>query len=158
MKLYSYRSQYPKPLPFRILLSDGRSRTDPSTFTAEEIADAEYVEAPVAPTYEYPNKLEWAGNDWVVSPPSEADIARQWDVIRQQCEQMLSSSDYKVIKAVEVGEAPDPVWVAYRQALRDIYNDTHSIDPWNFQWPIRPDSVMLDDYGNNDVDAPTQIE
>lgn len=158
MTLYSRPPRYPAPLPDRIRLSSGMTRTDPSTFTPEEIADAGYVEAPIAPAYEYPSKLEWTGSDWVVSPPSEADTARQWDVIRQQCKQMLSSSDYKVIKAVEVGEAPDPVWVAYRQALRDIYNDTHSIDPWNVQWPIRPDSVMLDDYGNSDVEAPIQTE
>ena len=33
-------SSVPAPLPHRIILADGRSRTDPATFTAPEIADA----------------------------------------------------------------------------------------------------------------------
>jgi hypothetical protein len=67
MTLYSFNLQYPKELPFRIVLSDGRTRTHPVSFTAEEIADAGYIAAPEKPTfnssYQY---LTWSGTDWVV--------------------------------------------------------------------------------------------
>jgi hypothetical protein len=36
--LYSYQGQEPQELPERIRLSGGRTRTDSSTFTEEEIA------------------------------------------------------------------------------------------------------------------------
>ena len=47
--LYSYNGEYPTDIPERIRLSDGSTRTDSSTYTEEEIADAGYVyvEAPV---------------------------------------------------------------------------------------------------------------
>ena len=38
--LYSYQGQEPQILPHRISLSDGRSRTDASSFTDEELNDA----------------------------------------------------------------------------------------------------------------------
>jgi hypothetical protein len=41
--LYSYKGEYPKVLPERIVLSNGTFRTDSSTYTEEEIADAGYV-------------------------------------------------------------------------------------------------------------------
>jgi hypothetical protein len=43
MALYSINGSYPAPLPFTIFLKDGRSRTDPTTFTTAEIADAGFV-------------------------------------------------------------------------------------------------------------------
>ena len=49
MKLYYKDNSLPKELPFRIRLSDGNTRTDPSSFTDEEIADAGYIEAPAKP-------------------------------------------------------------------------------------------------------------
>ena len=41
--LYSYNGEYPTDIPERIRLSDGSTRTDSSTYTEEEIADAGYV-------------------------------------------------------------------------------------------------------------------
>lgn len=41
--LYSLNGASPAPIPFRITLANGFTRTDPSTFTEEEIAEAGYV-------------------------------------------------------------------------------------------------------------------
>jgi hypothetical protein len=41
--LYSLNGAAPTPLPFRITLANGFTRTDPSTFTEDEIAEAGYV-------------------------------------------------------------------------------------------------------------------
>lgn len=138
MTLYSKNGNYPKPLPNRIRLASGATRTDSSTFTAEEIEDAGYILAPEKPEVTYPNKLEWDGTAWIVLPPSDIDNTARWEKIKQQCVSLLSETDYKVIKAYELGEPLDTAYTTYRQALRDIYNNVNNIDPWNVQWPIKP--------------------
>jgi hypothetical protein len=68
MTLYSLNGSYPAPLPFRIYMIDGASRTDPSTFTPEEISEAGYVEAPSQPTYDPSQKtLGWDGVNWTLT-------------------------------------------------------------------------------------------
>jgi len=62
--LYSLNGQYPTEIPFRIVLSDGRTRTDPSTFTEQEIADAGYVVVPEPPTKGPYQRLLWDGTVW----------------------------------------------------------------------------------------------
>lgn len=62
--LYSLNRAYPKPLPKRIILSDGTTRTDPTSFTSEEIADAGYTpvsDPPPTPAY---HRLTWSGTEW----------------------------------------------------------------------------------------------
>jgi len=81
MSLYSFNNSRPAPLPFRIRLPNGRTRTDPSSFTAEEIAAAgltgPYEEPPYNPTTQ---QLLWVGGSYVVEvlppPPPTADWAR----------------------------------------------------------------------------------
>lgn len=77
MSLYSYNGAYPQPLPFRIRLSDGRTRTDPSSFTAEEIADAGYTEVSDKPTITESQVLEWDSQtvDWVIRDKTAEEIA-----------------------------------------------------------------------------------
>lgn len=71
-KRYTRDGSYPAPLPFRIRLKDGRTRTDPTSFTLEEIADAGYIPAPEEPQYDpATQRINWDGSDWIVSdlPP-----------------------------------------------------------------------------------------
>ncbi|AUQ98110.1 hypothetical protein [Phaeobacter inhibens] len=66
-QLYHTATSAPAPLPFRIRLSDGRSRTDPASFTAEEIADAGYIAAPPPPDHDPASqRLTWDGAAWGV--------------------------------------------------------------------------------------------
>ncbi|MBI1620361.1 hypothetical protein [Aquamicrobium zhengzhouense] len=74
MTLYSLNGSYPAPLPFRIILSSGATRTDPATFTPAEIADAGYVEAPAKPAFDpATHQLGWDSENWTVTelPPLE---------------------------------------------------------------------------------------
>ncbi|GLO70400.1 hypothetical protein MACH17_19170 [Phaeobacter inhibens] len=65
MTLYTKGGSYPAPLSFRIRLSDGRSRTDPASFTAEGIADAGYIAAPPQPDHDpETQRLTWDGAAW----------------------------------------------------------------------------------------------
>ena len=70
--LYSFRQQRPAPLPALIRLSDGRPRTDPASFTAEEILDAGYVGPYAEPAYNAATEqLLWMDGVYVIEalPP-----------------------------------------------------------------------------------------
>lgn len=138
--LYSYNGGYPAPIPNRIRLSNGLTRTDSSTYTAEEIADAGYVQVADPPSVSYPNVLEWTGTDWSVRAPNEYEISIQWESIKKECKAKLLDTDYKVIKSYELGIPLTQEWIDYRQSLRDIYNNVNNIDPWNVVWPNLPTS------------------
>lgn len=73
MTLYTKSGSYPSSLPHRIRLSSGFTRTDPSQFTEEDIADAGYIPAPLQPEYDSETqRLDWNGSDWdiVETPPA----------------------------------------------------------------------------------------
>ena len=132
--LYSYNGGYPAPIPNRIRLSNGFTRTDSSTYTVEEIADAGYVQVEDQPSVLYPNKLDWTGTYWNIRAPNEYEVSIQWESIKKQCQKLLLDTDYKVIKSYELGIPLSQEWVDYRQSLRDIYNNVNNIDPWNIVW------------------------
>jgi hypothetical protein len=72
--LYSKNGAYPKPLPFRILVNNV-TRTDPTSFTPEEIAAAGYVavvDPPFVPLY---HRLDWTG-EWVVTETRTLESAK----------------------------------------------------------------------------------
>jgi hypothetical protein len=72
--LYSYKNRYPSTLPFRIVLPNGQTRTDPSTFTEEEITQAGFVAVSNPPNYNPSyQKLFWGGTDWIVEEISVED-------------------------------------------------------------------------------------
>lgn len=137
MTLYSFKGARPTQLPNRIKLSNGFTKTDKSTFTEEDLADAGWIAVDYPPVVEYPNKLEWNNStlEWYSRPPNEAETQFKWQEIRNDCERKLAETDYKVIKAVETGTALDPVYVIYRQELRDLYNNVNGIDPWVVVYP-----------------------
>ena len=140
--LYSYKGAYPTQLPNKIILSSGLSRTDRTTFTPEEIADAGWVAVDYPPEVSYPNKLEWDGTSWVVRPPNDSETKIKQQEIRDWCQRKLNESDYRVIKALESGIPLDAVYVTYRQELRDLYNNIINIDPWNINFPY---PIVTDD-------------
>lgn len=133
MTLYSYNSAYPTPLPFRITLSNSKTRTDPSTFTTEELIDAGYILADEPPLCSYPNKLEWINNTWAIRVPNETEIAQQWETIRSIRNDLLAASDVAIIRAYENNIAVSDDLKNYRQALRDI---TIQTNPWSVEWPV----------------------
>ncbi|WP_050743847.1 MULTISPECIES: DUF4376 domain-containing protein [unclassified Shinella] len=81
--LYTRNGSYPAALPASITLSNGFIRTDPSSFTVDEIADAGYVEAPAQPDYDpATEQLGWDGEVWTVTtlpPPTEEQVDAERD-------------------------------------------------------------------------------
>ena len=136
---YSHNGAYPVVLPNRIILSNGMSRTDKTTFTAEELSDAGWVAVSDPPTAYYPNKLDWDGTNWVVRPPNQAEIDARWSEVRSTRNKRLVETDIYIVRAYEQGIAPDPGWVTYRQELRDLPANT--ADPFHVTWPTSPDEA-----------------
>ena len=72
MTIYTKNGSFPAEIPAVIYLSSGLARTDPLSFTPEEIAEAGYVAAPEQPAYDpATHQLDWDGSDWVIAalPP-----------------------------------------------------------------------------------------
>lgn len=65
-KLYSFNGEYPRELPFRIRMANGFTRTDPETFTVEEIESAGLIEAPDKPIIQDSEILTWKDNQWLI--------------------------------------------------------------------------------------------
>ena len=82
---------------------------------------------------------EWH-QTWVVYDLSEEEIAsrtaRQADQVRQQRDQILAATDWRVIKATETGIPESAEWMQYREDLRNIPQQEGF--PWNVVWPTQP--------------------
>jgi len=142
--MYSFRGNTPAPLPERIRLSDGMTRTDKSTFTDEEIADAGYVyvEPFSTPYEERTQKVVWNSGliAWELLDKTDEEIADydadMWETVRTERNELLQSSDIDVIKQLESSGAVSQPLKDYRQALRDLpqTQELHSIT-----WPTKPE-------------------
>jgi hypothetical protein len=77
--LYSYQGSRPAPLPFRIHVN-GTTRTDPSTFTAEEIAAAGLVGPYTEPLYDpATHQLDWINGAYVITPIPPPPPQPDWE-------------------------------------------------------------------------------
>jgi hypothetical protein len=92
--LYSKNGNYPEVLPFRIRLSDGRTRTDPSTFTESEISEAEYVSVPDEPIPSSTQVVEWDSENihWVVRDKTPQEIENELNSAKKSRMNYITSS------------------------------------------------------------------
>lgn len=58
-----------------------------------------------------------------------------WTRVRRQRDDLLAATDWRVVRAAEVGSVLGIDWQAYRQALRDV---TQQPDPLQIVWPKAP--------------------
>jgi len=142
--LYSYNNQYPQVLPHRIRLSSGLTRTDSSTFTAEELADAGYVLVDSSPLFEdTTHKLVWNSGSWEVVSLTDEEIAANtkslWDEVRELRDIKINEVEWRVMRnlsetRIGITTTTDNIsdLDTYIQALRDIGEQT---DPKNITWP-----------------------
>ena len=135
MMLYSLNGSLPEPLPFRIKFPDGFTRTDPSTFTQEEITAAGYIGPYTQPSYDSKTEvLDWNGSEYFIRPYNTQEIEEQWNKVREQRNQLLKDSDWTQIGDYDLGLENKEQWAIYRQELRDLPN--FQSNPFDIQWPI----------------------
>ena len=135
--LYSYQGQEPQKLPERIRLSDGRSRTDSSTFTEEELANAGFTGPYERPEYNSEIETqEWnsESEQWITTPIPEEVF---WERLRGERNLKLTNSDWSQLPDAPLTTAKKTAWATYRQALRDLPENTE--DPKNVTWPLQPE-------------------
>ena len=141
--LYSYQGQEPQILPHRISLSDGRSRTDASSFTEEEIQRAGYTGPYTRPEYnqEY-QRRHWNSEtlSYVVEDKTDEEI---WEPIRRERNRLLAESDWTM-----TADAPETTnfheWEMHRQRLRDLPSLYE--DPKDVTFPRSPEGRADDDF------------
>ena len=135
--LYSHKGQYPGPIPFRIVLPNGQTRTDPNSFTAEEVLSAGYVQVPYPPTPNTNQILEWNGTTWTLKDKTveqlEVEKTKVADAVRHQRNLLLLESDWTQVLDAPVDQQ---AWKVYRQSLRDI--SAQAGFPFNISWPSEP--------------------
>lgn len=154
--MYSYKGEEPiNKLPFRIFLSDGSSRTDPSSFTEEEISDAGYVEVSEAPSYDAGiQRLLWDKENatWVVEDLPEEEInkkteesnAAKWQSIREERDAKIESVSWRFERyhsEIRLGLEPTDDIVAldtYVDILRNLTSDY--LNPSDVVWPTLDNS------------------
>jgi hypothetical protein len=137
MMLYSYRGNTPEPIPFSIVLSSGFTRTDPLTFTMEEIIDAGYIGPIEKPECDSQvETIDWDGSNYFIRPYNDEEIKEQWEKVLEHRTQLLQQSDWIMIKDYNFGVKNIDEWAIYRKSLRDLPSE--GINPFNVSWPIPP--------------------
>lgn len=135
--LYSYQGQEPQELPERIRLSDGRTRTDSSTFTEEEIASAGFTGPYEKPECDEEFEIqEWNAelNNWITTPIEDEIL---WRRLRNKRNFILSTTDWTQLADAPLTGAEKTAWTTYRQQLRDLPTTTTS--PKEVIWPTQPE-------------------
>jgi hypothetical protein len=140
--LYSYKNQYPTGIPYRIVMPNGNTRTDPSSFTEEEIQEAGYVQVDNPPSADTNQVVEWTGYEWQVRNKTEEEIFNEhtnmWISIRLTRDKLLKDLDWRYLRyqsQTRLGlQTTDDIHDldVYAQALRDI---TTASDPTEIIWP-----------------------
>lgn len=64
------------------------------------------------------------------------DMNRAWWEVRRDRDAKLTKTDFRVIRSMEDGKPMTKEWKDYRQALRDV---TQQSDPFNIVWPAEPE-------------------
>lgn len=148
--LYSLNGSYPKPIGNRIRLSNGKSRTDSSTFTEEELIDAGYQLAPDIPTR--PNnvtfcKLEWAGSNWEYrTTPSITEMAEEREKVITKINALLEKN--KAARKLAIQNGNKDIYID--KYIMDLNNLIVNInDPFNIKWPTYGDGNIINPDGGN---------
>lgn len=73
--------------------------------------------------------------------PSWADVQSQmnpveWRTVRFNRDKKLQGCDWTVLSDVPMSDSKRTEWEVYRQALRDVTNQS---DPFNITWPTPPE-------------------
>ena len=150
--LYSIKGNYPvETLPHRIRLSDGSTRTDSSTFTADDLSNAGITIVSNPPSYnENTQKLTWneIEIDWEIVDLTQEQLEEltnlAWQNIRKKRDSLLQQVDGKVLRyqsEVRIGITTTTDNISeldtYAQALRDVPSSFSN--PEDVVWPTYPD-------------------
>jgi len=78
--------------------------------------------------------LRQSNGSWKMPEPLVEEMSKS---IRAKRDRLLANSDWVTIRATDTGTAVPTEWQTYRQALRDITEQTGF--PENIDWPEKPE-------------------
>ncbi|MDP3720759.1 MAG: hypothetical protein Q8T13_23605 [Acidobacteriota bacterium] len=119
-----FPGQTPAAIPFRIRLSSGLTRTDPSTFTADEIADAGYVLAPEMPEPEPGFRVIWTDGEWAQEPLPSPPVRT---LSRFKFIQLMTPTEYLQLKARAAGGDTSMIYALEMLALVEHVETDHPL-------------------------------
>jgi hypothetical protein len=135
--LYSFNGDRPEIIPFRIILPNGFTRTDPLSFTPEEITAAGFTGPYIEPTYDPKTEvLDWNGIEYNIRPHNTQELEEQWNNVRGQRNQLLKESDWTQISDYNLDLENKEEWATYRQELRDL--PEVQTNPFDIVWTMMP--------------------
>lgn len=85
------------------------------------------TETPASPGITY--QFDYTTNTWRDTRTQE----QMWQEVRSLRDELLKASDWTQMPDVAIATKSD--WAVYRQALRDVTNQS---DPFNITWPMPP--------------------
>lgn len=140
--LYSYQGNYPQALPFRIRLSNGSTRTDPSTFTSFEIADAGYIEVPDEPNITSNQALSWDSQniEWNIRDKTEQELQNELNNAKQDRLMYITESRDSTLRQL-ICEWDNDTWDAREADSTRIANVLTMIEQANQQGIPTPSTV-----------------
>ena len=123
-------------------VTEGHARWFPKEKPTDPNPIQEYVEGtPVGDvdngfhqTWTLQNKTFSTSDEETAANTLHANI--KWEVIRSERKHRLEMTDWEIIKHQELGTSIPESLKTYRQALRDITNQS---DPFDITWPTKPD-------------------
>lgn len=135
--LYSFKGEEPRPLPEKIRLSDGTTRTDNSSFTEEEILDAGYTGPYTRPEIsDRDGMIGWDSEnlEYVVTMFEDHMYLTE---LKRQRYSILLDTDWTQLPDSPLSDDDKQKWANFRQALRDFPETCE--DPKNYQLPLPVD-------------------
>ena len=103
--LYSHQGSTPQPLPFRINLSNGFTRTDPGTFTEAELTDAGYTGPFTPPAYDAATqRLSWDNGEYLIVELFVDELDEEGQVVKtaaQAQQEHLTAQAYLAMKEAD---------------------------------------------------------
>lgn len=143
--LYSLQGREPEPLPERLrLLDSGLTVRVKDDADPEILAKCGYT-GPHEPKTDFDHnthKCVWSPDDlaFVVIEKNSIEmrnaINSAWAQLRVDRDAQLARSDALIMPWLEKGQPAPEAWQRYRQALRDLPENTE--DPFRIMWPREP--------------------
>ena len=153
MSLYSHNRQEPTPVD-RLRLPSGLTKTDESTWTADDLTACDMTGPYVMPVSGVDWDPETQYYQWSSSQlkylikdrpgPKTMTTEELADEFRRERTQRLNGTDWTQAGDSQLSSSKAAEWATYRQALRDLPADSSLdrvamlSDPNHSSWPVQP--------------------
>lgn len=74
--------------------------------------------------------------DAIATKTAELESVKSWSDLRKKRNSLIAETDWEIVKHKELGTNVPAALKTYRQALRDLPDNTS--DPANPTWPVKP--------------------